>query len=76
MVKLEPVTRVPLGVVTVTLPVVVPAATTAVIWVEELTTKLAALVALNFTTVAPVKADPVRITVVPTGPLVGENAVT
>ena len=50
----------------------------AVIWVAELTVKLAAAVAPNVTAVAPVKFVPVIVTVVPPaiGPEVGEIDVT
>jgi hypothetical protein len=71
-VKFEPLVAVPLGVVTVTLPVVAPFGTVVVIEVLEATWKLA-LVALKFTAVAPVKLLPEIVTGVPTGPLVGEN---
>src|SRR5450631_1419632 len=64
---------VPLGVVTLTVTAPTPAAVTAVIWVAELTVKLAAAVAPNFTAVAPVKPVPVMTTLVPpaSGPDVG-----
>src|SRR5450631_2099400 len=64
---------VPLGVVTLTVTAPTPAAVTAVIWVAELTVKLAAAVAPNFTAVAPVKLVPVMTTLVPpaSGPDVG-----
>jgi hypothetical protein len=45
----------------------------AVIWVEESTVKLAALTPPKATLVAPVKISPVMITLVPTGPRVGEK---
>src|SRR5207248_1785366 len=61
---------VPSGVVTLTGPVVAPAGTVARICVAELTVYVA-LVALNFTDVAPVKFVPLIVTLVPTGPLVG-----
>jgi len=41
---------------------------TALIWVEEMTVKLVALVAPNFTAVVPVKPVPVMTTVVPPAP--------
>ena len=41
----------------------------------ELTEKLTALAPLNVTAVAPVKAVPVSVTLVPTGPLVGVKLV-
>ena len=56
---------VPFGVVTLTVTAPVPAAVTAVIWVAELTTKLAAAVPPNCTAVAPVKPVPVMTTLVP-----------
>jgi hypothetical protein len=61
----------PTGVVTVILPVVVPLATMAVIWVVLLTVKLAAAVELKFTELVPVKFVPVIVTEVPATPLVG-----
>ena len=63
--------------VTVTLTVPVPAGAVAVIDVALLTVKLA-VVDPNFTTVAPVKSVPVRVTEVPpeAGPLAGDSAVT
>jgi hypothetical protein len=70
-VKLLADVPVPEAVVTETFPVVVPAATVAVIWVALLTVNAVALVALNFTAVAPVKFVPVTTTEAPTGPLVG-----
>src|SRR5450755_3075842 len=67
----------PLGVVTLTVTAPMPAAVTAVICVAELTVKLAAAVAPNFTAVAPVKLVPVMTTDVPpaSGPLVGARPV-
>ena len=64
---------VPLGVVTVTWTVPLPAGLTAVIWVAEMTLKEAAFVLPNRTAVAPVKLVPVTVTDVPpaVGPLVG-----
>lgn len=61
----------PAGVVTVSVPVVVPAATTATICVSLETIKLEAAVPLNVTAVAPVNAVPVIVTLVPTGPVAG-----
>lgn len=61
---------VPPGVVTAIKPVVAPAGTVVVIWVAELTVKVAA-VPLKVTLVASVKLVPVRVLLVPTGPLVG-----
>ena len=68
---LEPL---PPGVVTEIFPVVAPAGTVAVIFVSELTVKVAAL-PLNFTDVAPVRVVPVMVTEVPTAPLVGVKLV-
>jgi hypothetical protein len=74
-VKLEALTAVPSGVVTLIVPLVAPTGTTAVICVAELTSKLVAAVRLNVTPVAPVRFVPVMTTVVPTGPLIGTNDV-
>jgi hypothetical protein len=65
---------VPTGFVTVTGPVVAPDGTVVVIEVAETTVNVA-VVPLNFTPVTPVKLDPVMVTAVPTGPMVGENDV-
>ena len=69
---------VPPAVVIVTSTVPAPAGEVAVIEVAELTVKLAALLAPNFTAVAPVKFVPVIVTDVPpaAGPDVGEIDVT
>ena len=69
---------VPLGLVTVTLTVPVPAGETAVIDVAELTVKLAAGVVPKSTAVAPVSCRPVMVTVVPPagGPDPGVTPVT
>jgi hypothetical protein len=74
----ELVPDVPLGVVTVTLTVPVPAGLTTVIWVAETTTTLVPAVAPKSTAVAPVKLVPVRVTEVPPveRPLLGDTAVT
>ncbi len=74
-VKLGPAS-VPATVVTLTAPLLAPAGTVAVIWVAESTVKVVALVALNFTTVAPERLVPVIVTDVPTGPLAGFTSVT
>lgn len=74
-VKLPDEVPVPAGVVTVTFPVVVAAATVAVIWVALFTVKLAAALPLNATVVVPLKFVPVITTDVPTGPLPGFTAV-
>jgi hypothetical protein len=72
-VKRVVVTIAPLpGVVTVMGPVVAPAGTVVVIVPEGLTVKVAAT-PLNETAVAPVKAVPVIVTPVPTGPKIGAN---
>jgi hypothetical protein len=69
---------VPLGVVTVTSTVPVPAGAVAVIDDGPLTVKLVALLAPNFTAVAPDRFVPVIATLVPpaAGPLVGNTAAT
>lgn len=74
-VKLDELVAVPPGVVTEIVPVVVPVATTAVIFVEPDTVKLLAAVPLNLTDDALVKFVPVSVTVVPTAPLVGVKLV-
>jgi len=65
---------VPAGVCTVIEPVVAPDGTTAEICTLESTVNVP-LVPLNFTDVAPVKLAPLIVTVIPAGPLVGENDV-
>jgi hypothetical protein len=62
-------------VVTPILPVFAPVGTVAVICVAEFTLKLVAAMPPNVTLVAPVKAVPVIVTGVPTGPLVGVKLV-
>ena len=71
-VELAPV---PAEVVTLIGPVVAPLGTVAVICVLEFTVN-DALVPLNATLVAPVKFEPLIVTCVPTGPLVGLNEET
>jgi len=68
------VAEVPKAVVTVTSTVPVPTGDVAVIEVAELTVKLVALLAPNFTAVAPEKFVPAIVTDVPpdVGPDVGE----
>jgi len=66
---LEP--ALPTGVHIRTLPLVVPAATTAVIWVALSTEKLAAGFPLKLTFVVPVRFVPVMTTLVPALPEVG-----
>src|SRR5437660_699786 len=61
---------VPPDVVTRIGPVVAPEGTVAVIWVNELSAK-PAFVPLKVTAVAPAKADPEIVTLVPGGPEVG-----
>jgi len=73
-VKFVELVAVPDGVVTVIGPVVAPDGTVVEIFKVELTVKLA-LMPLNFTDVAPSKFVPFTVTVVPTGPDVGENEV-
>ena len=72
------VALVPLDVVTVTSVVPVPAGDVAVMEVALLTVNDVALVAPNFTAVAPVKFVPVMVTDVPpaVGPLAGLSPVT
>jgi hypothetical protein len=61
---------VPLGVITLMVPVVAETGTTVVICVA-LTTVNVVATPLKRTAVAPVKSVPVRVTAVPTGPTVG-----
>jgi hypothetical protein len=72
-VKSAVLVAVPPAVVTLTLPVVAPMGTVAVICVSELTVKVVAEVVLNFTELAPKNPVPVIVTTVPTEPLVGEK---
>jgi hypothetical protein len=64
--------------VTVTFTVPLPAGATAVIALAELTVKLLAALAPNFTALAPVKLVPVMLTVVPpvSGPVLGLKLAT
>jgi hypothetical protein len=71
--KLAALVAVPPGVTTEIGPLVAPAGTVVVICVAESTVKLEAVVPLNETEVAPVRLPPAIVTVLPTGPLVGEN---
>jgi hypothetical protein len=71
IVKLLAEVAFPFGVVTAIFPVLVPLATTAVIWVALFTVKLAAGLELNVTDVAPVRLVPVITTDAPAVPLVG-----
>ena len=77
-VKVPAEVPVPPTVVTLTVTAPVPTGETAVIWVAELTVKLAAAVLPNCTAVAPVKLVPVMTTLVPpvAGPDVGARPVT
>jgi hypothetical protein len=68
--KSDELVPVPSGVVTEIGPVVAPLGTIAVIWLAELTVKLAATPA-KLTDVAPVKLAPAIVTLVPALPLVG-----
>ena len=61
----------PPGVVTAIFPVLAPVGAVAVAFVAELTVKVGAFTPPKVTFVAPVKPDPVIVTCVPTGPLVG-----
>jgi len=70
-----PSVPVPPGPVAETLPLALPAATTAVICVAETTVKLAAGVPPKLTAVTPVKLVPVSVTVAPTAALVGVKLV-
>ena len=63
---------VPPGVITVTLPPVVPTGTDAVMRVAESTVN-AALIPLNFTAVVPRNPEPLITTDVPMGPEGGEK---
>jgi len=80
-VKFGVLVAVPLGVVTLILPVVAPVGTVAVIVVAEFTVNDVALVVLNFTELVvkagavPLKFVPVIVTDVPTGPKAGVNEV-
>jgi len=80
-VKFAVLVPVPLGVVTLILPVVAPVGTVAVICVAEFTVNVVALVVLNFTELVvkvgavPLKFVPVIGTDVPTGPNSGVNEV-
>jgi hypothetical protein len=73
--KLPALVAVPFGVRTVILPVVVPHGTVAVIRVFEITLNEAGL-PWKVTLVVPLNPEPVMVTLVPIGPLVGENVVT
>ena len=66
---------VPAGVVTWIGPLVAPAGTVSVIWLAELTVKVAGVPPI-VTELAPVSADPLTVTVEPSSPLAGANPVT
>src|SRR5207247_3814250 len=70
--KVVELVAVPPDVVTLIAPLVAPDRTVAVTCVSELTVKEAAA-PLKATAVAPVKWEPVIVTPVPIGPLVGAN---
>ena len=72
--KVEVLIAVPPCVTTLMVPVVAPVGTVAVIWVAELTKKLA-LTPLNLTAVTPEKFVPVINTEAPTGPEFGVKLV-
>ena len=68
--KLPELVAVPLGVVTVIVPLVAPAGTVVLIEVSDLTTKVAET-PLNLTDVAPVRWSPPIPTLAPAAPLPG-----
>ena len=70
--KFVELTSLPAGVVTMIRPVVAPTGTLVVICVSRFVANTAA-VPLNSTEVAPVNPEPVSVTLVPGGPLVGLN---
>ena len=74
-VKLAILVPVPLGPMTLILPVAAPTGTEVVIDVAETTVNGFAGTVLNITAVAPVKLVPLMITLVPTEPLVGVKLV-
>lgn len=74
--KLEALFPVPPGFVTEIRLLVAPAGTAVVICVSESIEKVVTGVEPKLTLVAPVKFDPVMVTVAPTSPDVGENDVT
>ena len=63
-------------VLTATFPVIAPVSTVAVICVPELTVKVVAFTPPNDTCVAPIKPEPVIVTCMPTGPLLGVKLLT
>ena len=72
-VKLPALVPVPTALVTLIVPVVAPAGTTAVSWLPERIVNVVAFVPLKATAVAPVKLVPFTVTVLPTLPPFGEN---
>jgi len=68
--KPVPLSPVPPGVVTLSLPVVAPLGTEVAIVASFVTLKLAP-VPLNLTAVAPLNPEPLTVTLLPTGPEVG-----
>ena len=74
-VKLDPLVPVPAEVTTPIAPLEAPLGTIAVICDPESTVNDAAT-PLNQTLLAPVNAEPVNVTFVPTGPEAGENELT
>jgi hypothetical protein len=76
IVKLVALVPVPAPVVTLMGPVDAPVGTVAVICVALSTVNVTALVALNFTSLAPVKFVPVMTTTSPYRPLVGKKLAT
>ena len=73
--KLAALNAVPAGLVTLMGPVLAPAGTVARICVLESTVNVVAAVPLNATAPVPLNPVPVRVTCVPTTPLVGTNEV-
>ena len=71
--KLVELLAVPAGVVTEIGPFFAPLGTVADICVAVSTLKEAAAVVLNFTSVAPVKLEPLIVTLAPTGAPAGEK---
>ena len=63
----------PAALVTLIFPVVALVGTLAVIWPSESTLKVPEEVPLNLTALVPVKFEPLIVTLIPTGPLVGEK---
>ena len=72
-VKVAALVALPAELVTAIGPLDAPAGTTTVSWVFETPLKLVLAAPLKRTAVVPVKLVPVRVTVVPTTPLVGEK---